>query len=93
MPDDVPTINIELSPNLTCQIIRPIAGGDVCYATIGGSPEFNNEFLDSFIETHRSKFANHNVAVIATSSSPWTLLQFPESQEAEIISLLKISTI
>ena len=94
MKDDFDTHKIELGGGLEFRFYGPQGESLVYFGTVGEDPDYSNDLLRRFCEQFCDKEVGENVfadqvTCLATSSSPWVLLQFPESRREQIIEQLR----
>lgn len=91
MIDDINAIQIKLNTGHIFSIIGPQGENDIFFGTVGAHPDFSNELVqryqDRFGDTNLGDdlFGDH-VTTLACGSSPWLLLQFPNSRRDEVVA-------
>jgi hypothetical protein len=74
----IQSFSVEIADGVTFTYHGPQGDQRVYFGTVGPTPEFNNRVIDLLVGESGGPLAP--VTSIATSSSPWALIQFEESR-------------
>jgi hypothetical protein len=79
------TFSVELADGITFTYRGPQTDRRVYFGTVGPTPEFNARVIDALLADLEPVEAgppgpNSPVTAVATSSSPWALIQFEDSR-------------
>ena len=96
MSDDLESIAISLSTGHVFNIAGPQGDHDVFFGTIGEDPAFSNDVISRYqkrfadtLDSDVGELDGNHIASLACSSSPWLLLQFPDSRRNEVVTNLE----